>query len=41
MLSEFIVVSLIAVPIFLLIRRNPYLLELMEANQNIGGTNEV
>jgi uncharacterized membrane protein len=40
MLSEFIVVSLIAVPIFLLIRKNPDMLEMMEANQNIGGTNE-
>lgn len=39
--SEFIIVSLIGIPIFKLISRNNSLMELIEANQNLGGTDEV
>lgn len=41
MASEFIVVSLIGIPIFKLISRNQGLMEMIEANQNLGGNNEI
>ena len=41
MASEFIVVSIIGLPIFKLISRNNSLMQLIEANQNTGGNDEV
>lgn len=41
MASEFVVVSLIGLPIFKVISHNLGLMEMIEANQNFGGNNEI